>query len=144
MTWYAPFPSTVPVRLKNWNLLPSLRKLRLLYKSCLVSLALSDLLLGLCYSIIYIPKFVVKYSNAWVCTWFHFSVLLYEVVCVSDYTAWDGICNEFQRNWKMVWPNRGVCPQKLKNHENFRSQLGSSLYSKRVPSEHNPRAFLVW
>ncbi|KDR23073.1 Pyroglutamylated RFamide peptide receptor [Zootermopsis nevadensis] len=41
------------------------RKLRLLYKCCLVSLALSDLLLGLSYSATYIPKFVQKYSNAW-------------------------------------------------------------------------------
>jgi hypothetical protein len=56
-----------PVRLKRWNLLPCLRKVRLLYKCCLISLAVSDLLLGLSYSAIYIPKFVQKYSNDWVC-----------------------------------------------------------------------------
>ncbi|XP_023724408.1 cholecystokinin receptor [Cryptotermes secundus] len=42
------------------------RKLRMLYKCCLISLALSDLLLGACYSATYIPKFIQKYSNAWV------------------------------------------------------------------------------
>ena len=45
-----------------------LRKMRLFYKCCLISLAVSDLLLGLCYSATYIPKFIEKYSNAWVRT----------------------------------------------------------------------------
>jgi hypothetical protein len=60
------FHALCPVRIQHCNMFPSLRKLRLFYKSCLISLAVSDLLLGLCYSTIYIPKFITKYTNPWV------------------------------------------------------------------------------
>jgi hypothetical protein len=81
-----------------------LRKLRLFYKCCLISLAVSDLLLGLCYSSIYTPKFIWKYSNAWVRTWF-ISLLCFNLrICnnLKPY-VWRGMVDVMNRKGFWRW-----------------------------------------